>query len=669
MLKALTVRTPLKVALPLLISLLVLISVSVPILLFNSRTDRVVFGLAEHSLGQIHERISDRLHDYLSVAERTSDLGYRVVRDGVSGDLGRHGQVFYEQVRSVGSITSVVWGGADGRAVYVSRHPRDGVLRLGIRDPEADPLVREYRIGTNGGVSDAPEDAYEYDPKARPWYQSAVAAGEPVWTEVYAWAVKPGADPVLSLAYVRPVATDDDRFLGVFSVEISLLDLGRFLQTLKIGKTGIAYIVDERGLLVATSNRSAIADPHTRARRSARNSDDPSVAASASRLIVRPDEHIPRTGMAERFQADDRDMMLIATPFDRSENLRWTVATLVPVDDFLAEIRSGRREAALIAGGIVLIALVLGIMLALYVARPIVELTEHMRRIGRGKLDKAIFLGEFPEFMRLSMAINHMVEDLRERLKLRESLAMATEVQQRLLPSTVSRFAGLDIAARSYYCDETGGDYYDYLRLGGLSPGTAVIAIGDVSGHGIASAMVMASARAVLRSRCHDARTLSELLEHMNVQIAEDSTGGRFMTMQLVAVDPSRGELRWASAGHREPLVLEPDSGEFMEISGGGIPLGVTPDARYQEYSLAGLRPGSLVLLATDGLWEAANSAGEQFGLDRLRRIMHQHAAQDANEICTSITMSLLGFFGGEPQSDDISFVIVKLTGNGSTSE
>ena len=328
MLKALTVRTPLKVALPLLISLLVVTSVTVVILLFNLRTDRVVFALAEQSLGHIHERIRDRLNDDLAAADRTG-------------------------------------------------------------------------------------------------------------------------------------------------VEISQSDLSRFLENLKIGKAGIAFVVDEGGYLIAASRDARIPDPATGACRAARDSEDPLVAASASRLPARATRDLPSGGVVERFQADGRDVMLITTPFERSEHLRWTVATLVPVDDFLPEIRSGRRDAGLIAGGIVAVALALGVMLALYVARPITELTQHMRRIGHGKLDQAIFLEEFPGFMRISMAINQMVEDLRERLKLRESLAMATEVQQRLLPVTVPRFDGLDIAARSYHCDETGGDYYDYVRLGGLRPEAA----------------------------------------------------------------------------------------------------------------------------------------------------------------------------------------------------
>jgi len=665
MLKALTARIPLKVALPLLISVLVLTSVTVLILFLNFRTDRVVLTLAEQNIGQIHERISERLNDFLSVAERTSEVNRGLFRDAESVDFRRLGHLFYEQVRGIGTITSIVWGSEDGRAVYVSRHPHDGVLRLGIRETGTGSPAREYRIDGNGGVSDVQDGAYEYDPRTRPWYQAAVAAGNPDWAAVYAWTPGAGDDPVLSLAWVRPVRNDSGDLLGVLNVEISLRDLSRFLETLEIGKTGIAYVVDDRGLLVATSSSTPIADPASGARYPAQDSSDPLITASAHRLMTDVNARgLPAGRVVEQLRADARDVILIATPFERSENLRWTIATLVPVADFLGEIRSGRHEAALIAGGIVAIALVLGILLALYVARPIVELTRHLRRIGHGKLDDAIFLEEFPEFMRLSMAINQMVEDLRERLKLRESLAMATEVQQRLLPSTEIRFSGVDIAARSYYCDETGGDYYDYLRLGGLPPETAVIAIGDVSGHGIASAMVMASARAVLRSRCHDARSLSELLEHMNVQITEDSTGGRFMTMQLVAIDPPRRELRWASAGHREPLILDPDSGEFVDISGAGIPLGVTEDTRYQEYTFTGLCPGHLILLATDGLWEAANSTGAEFGLDRLRRILHENAAQEANQICTSITMALLSFFGGEPQSDDISFVLVKVTGD-----
>jgi sigma-B regulation protein RsbU (phosphoserine phosphatase) len=270
-------------------------------------------------------------------------------------------------------------------------------------------------------------------------------------------------------------------------------------------------------------------------------------------------------------------------------------------------------------------------------------------------------LTRFPEFMRLSLAVNSMVEGLRENLQLRQSLSMAAEVQQRLLPSDVPGYPGIDVAGRGYYCDAAGGDYYDFLKVDALPPSCAVIAVGDVSGHGIASAMVMASARAVLRSRCHDAASLPELLAYMNREIVEDSSAGRYMTMLLAAVDGPARLLRWTSAGHRAPLLLDPEAGSFRELQGADVPLGVIADARFHEHAHAGLRAGQLMLLATDGLWEAANSAGEAFGLKRLASVMGANRQRSAADICAAIALALLEFCGTMSQRDDISFVVVKI--------
>ena len=660
MFRALTLRTPLKVALPLMISLLVFISTGTILLITAFRADSVIFALAEQNLGQIHERINDHLESYFSVAERISAINRDLLGSDNRNleDLASLTRIFHGQFRGAGTLSSMIWGDRDGRTLFVARYPGDHDTYVGIQLKD-EPEVKEYRIGADSRVESEPHNSYAYDPHARPWYEAGVKAGQPAWADIYTWAARA---PVLGVPHVTPVRNSAGEFLGVFASEFTLHNISHFLHSLKIGKTGMVYIIDGQGLLVAASSDTAVVDATTGKRRQARASDDPLIAASAAYLVGHSVEATASGGpFARRVQLNDQDVMLMATPFERSGQLHWQVATLVPTDDFLAELRTGRRTAILFAVATVLVALALGIMLALYVARPIVDLSQHVRRIGQGKLDEVIFLGQFPEFMRLSLALNGMVEKLRERLKLRESLALATEVQQRLLPPKVPSYPGLEVAARSFYCEETGGDYYDYLKIGGMPPEAAAIAIGDVAGHGIASAMVMASARAVLRSRCHDARSLAELLGHMNAQITEDSSSGRFMTMLLMAVNPVTRELKWASAGHREPLVLDPDTGEFLPLSGAGIPLGVTADATYEDYSYAGLRTGQIMLVATDGLWEAANPAGEHFGLDRLKKIMRERSHHDANDICSSITMSLLTFFGGEPQVDDISFVIVKV--------
>ncbi|MBI1731209.1 MAG: PP2C family protein-serine/threonine phosphatase [Gammaproteobacteria bacterium] len=328
---------------------------------------------------------------------------------------------------------------------------------------------------------------------------------------------------------------------------------------------------------------------------------------------------------------------------------------------FRPELVSRPGTGVLIVLAITGIALAFAVALVLYVARPITALTEHLRRIGHGRLDEDILLAQFPEFMGLSFAVNNLVERLRESAELRRSLSSAAEVQKRLLPSSVPQYAGLDVAGRSYYCDAAGGDYYDFLEIGSLPEGCAVIAIGDVSGHGIASAMGMAAARAVLRSRCHDAASLQELLGHVNKQVVEDSSAGRYMTMLLVAVDAARSELRWASAGHREPLLLEPGVSGFRQLQGADIPLGVIAEAEYREHRVGDLRPGQMILLATDGLWEAANSDGAPFGLERTAAVMHANSDRSARDICAAIALNLLEYCGAAVQRDDVSYVVIKV--------
>src|SRR5262249_46635036 len=144
---------------------------------------------------------------------------------------------------------------------------------------------------------------------------------------------------------------------------------------------------------------------------------------------------------------------------------------------------------------------VLAVTLALLVSRPVGALIGFMNRVGAGDLEARADFGGIREFRQLAAALNRMIGDLRDRLRLRHSLSVAMEVQRRPLPASPPTVRGLDVAGHSTYCDETGGDYYDFLVLDKTAPGAVLVALGDVMGHGIAAALVMASVRAVLRDR------------------------------------------------------------------------------------------------------------------------------------------------------------------------
>lgn len=657
-------RTSVKIALPALICLLVLLTVAALAVIFYPRIQVELAKLARQNLIGIHARISDQLEQYFDVAERVSQVNRRTSGERMLGwaEMREWRRTLNEELRAFDTLSAIVWGDADGNAIFVARYPGRGGYRFGITDTAAGDGMREYALAEDGSIGAEVIATYAYDPRRRPWYLDALRAGEPAWGEIYMWTEKPDIDPVLSVPYVTPLRDAAGEVRSVMTVEFSLYDIGRYLASLPIGESGLAYIMDARGRLVAASTGTSAQYMGAAERRLATEVEHPLIAASAQAIADGlMGDTIPAGPYQDSLRFNEVDVLFMAAPFIRLGDLRWLVVTLVPEDAFLGGIHAARRHSIAAAIAALLLAILIGIGVGRYISRPIVRLAEHVRLIGRGELDAQIELRGFPEFMRLSVAINRMTEGLRERMQLRESLAMAMEVQQRLLPAATPAIPGLDIAGHSDYCDETGGDYYDFLEMEAAGADTAVVAIGDVSGHGIASAMVMASARGILRSRSHDATSLAELLRHMNRQISEDSTGGRFMTMLLMMISSCSRELRWASAGHRPPLVYEPHADRVEELEGADVPLGVVPGAEYREFSFSNLSPGTVVLLATDGLWEAESAEGGLFGLQRIREHLRRYAARPAQEIAATLTQTVAGFRGGRSQNDDITFVVIKV--------
>jgi sigma-B regulation protein RsbU (phosphoserine phosphatase) len=285
----------------------------------------------------------------------------------------------------------------------------------------------------------------------------------------------------------------------------------------------------------------------------------------------------------------------------------------------------------------------------------------HVRQIGEGDLEHELNLHYSPEFSRLTNEINTMTAGLRDRMRLRHSLALAMEVQQSLLPSDTPDVEGLDIAGHSAYCDETGGDYYDFLDISGLSDTTAAIAVGDVVGHGVAAAMLMATARGILRSQCQEPGTLADLLNSMNALLIEDTGGERYMTMLLMTIDAVSAQLRWATAGHEPPFVYDQETESFIELQGSGYPIGMIEGVSYDEYDFTSVKSGQVYVVSTDGIWETVNPDGEFFGIDRFRELIQRHAHLSATEISRRISEELEVYRGGSKQKDDIAFVVIKV--------
>ena len=248
-----------------------------------------------------------------------------------------------------------------------------------------------------------------------------------------------------------------------------------------------------------------------------------------------------------------------------------------------------------------------------------------------------------------------------EQDKIKQSLYLAREVQQNLLPHEDPKVDKLDIAGQSIYCDETGGDYYDFILSDKDEHEQIGIAIGDVSGHGVSSALLMSAVRSSLRQRLYLPGNLSDIISDVNRQLVQDvEDSGQFVTMFYLTIDPIKKHLEYVRAGHDPAIVYDPNTDAFEELGGTGMALGVDENWKAKAYNVA-LNNGQLIFLSTDGIWEARNLQGEMFGKESICDIIRNYSSLSAKEILNTILESLNNFQKGAKNEDDITLVIIKI--------
>ena len=250
----------------------------------------------------------------------------------------------------------------------------------------------------------------------------------------------------------------------------------------------------------------------------------------------------------------------------------------------------------------------------------------------------------------------------KERDRLRHSLELAREVQQILLPKRNPRISGLEVAGRSNYCDETGGDYFDFIELVNNYAKKLGVAVGDVAGHGISSALLMATVRSSLRQRLAMPGQVSQIIADVNHQLTIDfGDSGQFVTLFYMTVDPNNRIVEWVRAGHEPAIFYDPSEDSFLELGGNGMALGVDKDCQYEKGQIDGVRRGAIIVVGTDGVWEARNPSGRMFGRMVIKDIIRKYSAQSADDIMENIFSQIRRFRQTGHPEDDETLMVVKL--------
>jgi sigma-B regulation protein RsbU (phosphoserine phosphatase) len=193
------------------------------------------------------------------------------------------------------------------------------------------------------------------------------------------------------------------------------------------------------------------------------------------------------------------------------------------------------------------------------------------------------------------------------------------------------------------YCDKTGGDYYDFFRVGAEDEERFAVVVGDVSGHGLPAALLMASARGLIRLRASMPGEAVDIVQDVNRQLCRDTDEtGQFMTLFYGDVNASQGMLNWVTAGHDPPLLYDRQADAIADLAGQGLALGL-----FEGHGYAAL--------------QHRLEPGQMFGKTALKDVLRLSAAKSAQDIQAAVTEALKRFRGEQPLEDDVTMVVVKV--------
>jgi sigma-B regulation protein RsbU (phosphoserine phosphatase) len=246
-------------------------------------------------------------------------------------------------------------------------------------------------------------------------------------------------------------------------------------------------------------------------------------------------------------------------------------------------------------------------------------------------------------------------EQLIEKQRLQAQLEIARQVQLELLPPRDPKLEGFDISAYNFPTEEVSGDYYDWVRIYEDQIG---IVIADVSGKGVPAALLMAFLRASLRAASHIGYAPHISMSKVNYLLWESIERNQFVTAFYGILDATNRTLAYSNAGHNPPVLIDAN-GEAQFEERGGVPLGMFRDSRYYEYYET-IEPGQILVLYTDGVTEATNPAGEEYGRDHLVAAIRQSRELSAREMIDFLHRDLMDWTDGRGATDDVTFFIVK---------
>jgi sigma-B regulation protein RsbU (phosphoserine phosphatase) len=524
---------------------------------------------------------------------------------------------------------------------------------------------------TYPGGSELPKPGF-YDPRKRNWYiQAKEAQGE----VVYIGPLVDAASDKVIYTIAKAVYAPDGNIAGVTAIDRTIPDMVNVMRLpQRYGQQAERYLVTfdpnnpvSLDVLLTAQYAEARQSWHRQIELASLTSDD---VETFSEMVA--SMQAGKVGVCRMPYKGADSMWAYGYEIEALAGQPAVPVVIVPYTQ-VVEL-ANRAEAYMLNQSVVwlevsgfLLVLVLTVVVILTIwrsraaLRPIRKLAQAGRDLSKGDYSVKVDIQTGDELEELGMVFNEVGPKLQQVEKLQRSMELAGAIQKNLLPQNNPKLKKLDMAGRCRYCDETGGDYYDFIELVKIAPGKIGIALADVSGHGIGAALLMANVRSALRAvsiYCGDEP--AKMLKELNLLMAKDTEDDKFMTLFYGIFDETDRSLVWASAGHDPALWYHVEKGTIDELPNTGIPLGILDDQEFDEIGPVYFDEGDLLVIGTDGIWETQDADGAFYGKERLEALICSLHDETADKICSKVIEEVVEFGHPNRPEDDVTVVAIK---------
>ena len=655
---------------------------------------RAVNDLANQLQNEVSDRISQKLDNYLALPIQVNEVNLNLLNLGLLNfqDLDSIRRHFWKQMKVYPSLSYFNLGTVDNLFLGVGRED-DGTLYLELMKPTDKFYYNRYLLNDQGDPTTLiTREKYLY--KEDKWYSDAVAAGKPIWSEIYQWGDRP---EVISIASSSPIYDQQKKLVGVIGIDLILTQISNFLKQLEVTPSSKIFIVERNGLIVASSSHEK---PYLKVngeaqRLSAFQSSDPLIKASSQYLLNRfSDLSKIQNKQSINFQLDGENIFVRVHPWQDQFGLNWLIVVAVPESDFMKEIDRNTRRTVILCLMALAIAPGMGIVIAHWITEPILSLNRASQKISTGDLNQSVKVRRIIELRQLAYSFNKMADQLQDsfenleqkviertaelasahaqilvlnqRLKadnyrMSGELDLLKRMQQLILPKAeeLALIEGLEIAVYMEPAYEVGGDYYDVLYMNDV----VTIGIGDVTGHGLESGILMVMTQAAVR-------VLKEMQERDPVKFLNILNRAIYRNLQRMNSDKNltlsilnykNGHL--SITGQHEEILVVRHGGKVERINtiDLGLPIGLDEDiSEFIGQVMIELKVGDIIVLYTDGITEARNIKKAQYGLERLCEVVGKSWDNSAEKVKQDVIADVKLFMGEQQQLDDITLLILK---------